>query len=370
MRTLDDLREELVRCLKCGNCRPVCPVFQDTTRESSTARAKVRLIRAALEGELAISPEFRDRMFGCLVCNGCVAACPSGVKVDELVLAIRAHLAAGGDGLPAILRDVGERIVTEGNPFGSPRGERDQWLPPALRAPHPAESVYFVGCSTSYASNRIGKAVLRLLEAAKVDFTCLGVNEQCCGDPLFRMGAVEAGERMVGANRAALQELGIKRVIVSCAGCLKSIKEHYGDWFEVRHITQVLAEAAESGDLSFAKPLKKRVAFFDGCDLGRHSGVYDEPRAVLRAVPELELVEMPNVRADAFCCGGPLTASEPELARRIAARRIQEAHCVGAEALITACPTCLVHLREGAREARLDVEVADLMVMLTPLVAR
>ncbi|HNT34101.1 MAG TPA: (Fe-S)-binding protein, partial [bacterium] len=244
------------------------------------------------------------------------------------------------------------------NPFGLPAGERGSWISEDV-VKRKADVAYFAGCAVSYSQNRMAKAALRILDGAGIEYTTLGNDERCCGDPLLRMGLKDQAETMMEENRSNLQAKGVKTVFTSCAGCAKSLKHSLGQDFEVYHVTEYLNKLASEGKIEFEKPFAKRVTYMDGCDLGRHAGVYESPRELLRHIPDIELVEMQQNRNLAVCCGGPFVAAYPELAKKFAANRIKDALAVGADTIVVACPTCLLNLKEGAKSldgAKVDIQ--------------
>lgn len=363
MPILNEHADDVVRCMKCGSCMATCPVYTLTQRESMLARGRIRLLRAVMDGEIEFTDGVQTALFTCLNCDACSLTCPPGVPVNEIILAAKAALVRSGKTLPEAQTRIRDGIGGESNPFNQPRAERGAWLPPELRTPRPARYLFFAGCSISYASSRTGKAVLRILQGAGVDFTTLGNAENCCGDPLFRMGDLDNAEALVAANKARFRELGVEYVVTPCAGCFKSFKEHYTDTVKPLHALQLMAQLLDEGKLRFAKPLPKKVVYVDGCDIGRHSGVYEEPRRVLTAIPGLALMELPKNRQNAVCCGGPLIGSYPDYARRIAAEKAIEAQALGAEMLAVACPTCLLNLKEGAKAAGVRMDIQDVTAL-------
>jgi len=386
--------QEVYRCMKCGNCREVCPVFLETGHEAMVARGRVQLLKAALENRLDLTDGLRDRVYACLNCNACYVTCPCGIEVDQLILASRIAMMRAGKPLPDGLRLLRDRIGAEQNPYGEKQSERGDWLPEKYRKPRGSPVVFHAGCAISYANNRVGKMVLAILESAGAEFMMMGDEEQCCGDPILRMGDVEGAEAQRRRNVAEYRKWGVETIVTSCAGCLKMFKHHYsvaGDQlsvagkqepatghqppatnheppataaFRVLHTLEWFAQLIGDGRLKPQKPLAKRVAYFDGCDIGRHSGVYEAPRQVLRSIPGVELVEFPAHHESSRCCGGPLMASDPAMAAAIASKRVREALDVGAEMLAVACPTCMVNLKDGANRLGAKIEIQDVTALL------
>jgi len=384
--------------MKCGNCREVCPVFLETGHEAMVARGRVQLLKAALENRLDLTDGLRDRIYACLNCNACYVTCPCGIEVDEVIHASRVAMLRAGKPLPDGLRLLRDRIGSEQNPYGEKQSERGAWLPEKYRRPRRSPVVFHAGCAISYANNRVGKMVLAILESAGADFMTMGDEEQCCGDPILRMGDVEGAEAQRRRNTDEYRKWGVETIVTSCAGCLKMFKKYYAvgqvgnlssvgsaqsevcskrlavspeskvesrkSAFRVLHTLEWFAQLIGDGRLKPQKPLAKRVAYFDGCDIGRHSGVFDAPRQVLRSIPGVEQIEFPAHHESSRCCGGPLMASDPEMAASIASKRVREALDVGAELIAVACPTCMVNLKDGANRLGAKIEIQDVTALL------
>ncbi len=364
MEFMEPQVEEVIRCMKCGSCRETCPVFLITQDESQVARGKIRLIKAVIDGQLELTDRFQEKIYNCLNCNACVITCPSGVEVDDLITAAREGMVNAGKPLPEAQSRVKAFVVDRMNPFGEAREERGSWLPAALQTPRPSRNLYHAGCAVSYATSRTGKALIRILQSIGLDFTSMGNQERCCGDPYFRMGEETLGRELVEQNIADYKRLGVETIFTSCAGCLKAFKKHYGDTFRVLHVTQMFASLLKEKKLVLGKSLPKKIVYFDGCDIGRHSNVYEEPREVLRAIPGATIVDFPANRENGRCCGGPLMPSHPDLAKRIAAERIAEAKALGVDIIAVACPTCLVNLKEGGRLVEGAPEIHDVVALV------
>lgn len=355
--------EHVFNCGSCGLCVLSCPIFQETGRESDGSRGRIQLLRALIEGKLEITDNLRDKIYACLGCNSCTANCPSGVNVEELINEARAALREKGVELPTLQETLRGNLAGDGNPFGEKRGDRGAWLPEALRTPRESETCIHAGCAISYANTRVGKTVLRVLDKADIDFTLMGSEEECCGDPLERLGETALADGLHERNEERWRKYGVKRIVTPCAGCVKSIRRSHPD-YEVLHIVEWVAELIADGRLKPTKPIAKKVVYFDGCDMGRHADIYEPPRDILKAIPELELIDYDKNRQFAQCCGGPMMANNPDMSKSIAGKRVAEALAKGAETIATACPTCFISLRDGARYTNQRVEIQDVMSLL------
>jgi Fe-S oxidoreductase len=364
---LNEYETQLLSCLRCAECHAGCPVYLVEKNESYTARAKLRLMRAVMNGEMELSESAIEHIERCLNCNACMARCPVGIDTDILILKARHDMRKAGIPVPENLDAIRRNIAEHRNPFGLPASERGDWAPKGA-ADKESDLAYFAGCAVSYSQNKMAKAALRMLDGAGLDYTVLGAQEYCCGDPLERMGLQEEADLLRDHIRETLRSKGVKRVFTSCAGCTKALKHSMGDEFEVRHVTEVLDQMVKEGRVTFEKPMAKKVVYFDGCDLGRHAGVYDAPRQLLAGIPEVEMIEMSRNKQMGMCCGGPFMGSYPELAKKFASERIAEAQAAGAEIIAVACPTCLVNLKEGAKSVEnCNIEVQDVSIILQRL---
>ncbi|TFG30527.1 hypothetical protein EU527_14440, partial [Candidatus Thorarchaeota archaeon] len=215
--------------------------------------------------------------------------------------------------------------------------------------------VYFAGCMATYRLPSIAEATIKVLRHAGLEFKMLGEDEWCCGSVTFRTGFIDEGKRMARHNMDALKNIGATRVVTACAGCFRTLSMDYPTLleeelpFEVVHFPTLLKELIEENRLTFPDGEKIAVTYHDPCHIGRHMGLYDDPRDTLRKIPQVDLVEMHKSRETASCCGagGGVRSTHRDLARGAAEIRIDEAEETGASVLTTACPFCTFNLREG-----------------------
>lgn len=212
--------------------------------------------------------------------------------------------------------------------------------------------LYFRGCTAREKQTTIQKATERLLNLAGVDYHMLE-NEKCCGSVLLRTGFVDEAKEQIKKNSEIFKD---EKILTSCAGCYKTLSEDYDD-VDVVHISQFLDELIKQGKFDFTKK-DLDVTYHDSCHLGRHSGIFDEPRKVINEVADL--IEMENIREDSLCCGagGGVKSAYPEIADQMAKTRIAQAKETGADILITSCPFCKLNLEND------EMEVLDLTEFL------
>ena len=363
------LEEALYRCNKCGFCQATCPHYQQSREEWAVARGRLRMIKGVHEGQLSVSEGYARRLFECFMCSGCATACPSGVEIEEVFLEARRDLARMGF-LPAPLVELGQTITTTGSITGEAGDTRLSWAQNLPFSPPEGgmhEVVYFVGCVSSLYPRAYGppQSMVSLLQHARADYAVLGGEEACCGYPLFISGLEEAARELAQANVQRVTDTGAKRLITTCPSCYRAWREFYPQLLgeepdvEVLHATQWLAEA----DLPL-KPLEdgRKVTYHDPCDLGRGSAIYDAPRQFLSTIEGITLVEMPQNRGEALCCGGGgnMESLAPPTSQSVAQMRVEQAVGTGADLLVTACPQCERTLL-GARTRSTRIAVMDIV---------
>ena len=214
-----------------------------------------------------------------------------------------------------------------------------------------------------------------MLKRAGVKFAILGAGESCTGDPARRLGNEYLYQMQAQQNIATLDGAGVRKVIVSCPHCFNTIGREYpalGGNYEVVHHSQLLADLVSSGRIKPSRAVDRKVTYHDPCYLGRHNRVFDEPRAVLDAVPGVQSIEMHRCRERGFCCGagGSRMWMEERIGRRINLERTDEALSTGADVVGTACPYCMIMLDDAVKERQAsgttseDVKVLDVAQIL------
>jgi len=367
------LDQEARICAHCGYCQAVCPTYAAIGWESAGPRGRMTLAADVARGVLA--DEAGRRIYECTLCGHCREACAARIDTMAAWLATRRRLAAAGalDRLP--LGALRNNLNASHNVTGDPGENRLLWQE-ELEAPMPginsragAAVVYFVGCVTGLygQGHPIAQAAAGVFTRAGLDFTTLGSEEWCCGFPYLGLGLPDAAAAVARHNLAAVSALGAQTVVTTCPSCYHMWRFTYPELLgetpplEILHASELAARLLADRRIELA-PLEARVTYHDPCDLGRNSGIYDAPRAVLRAIPGLELVEMADNRENALCCGGGgnLEAVNSDLAAQIAQRRIAQAAETGASILATPCQQCKRTLANAARKARLRLKVLDL----------
>jgi heterodisulfide reductase subunit D len=225
----------------------------------------------------------------------------------------------------------------------------------------------------------VPQAFVQILDRAEVDYALLGGAEWCCGYPLFVSGEVDRATELIRHNAEAMEAMGVKKVVMTCASCFHFWKHSYPAalevekledmGLEVQHATEFLADLLETGGLKL-RELDETVTYHDPCDLGRKGGVTEAPRRVLARIPGLRLVEMAENRDSSHCCGGGgnLESFAPEVSQAVARSRIRQAAEVEAGTLVSACQQCERTLAAAARVEGVRMQVKDIAeIMLEAL---
>jgi heterodisulfide reductase subunit D len=361
--------DEVAKCTRCGFCLPNCPTYAVKRSERYTARGRNAITRALIEGRLEPSEVMANSVFTCLGCGACTAACFPAVKTKGAVMDDRALMVE--EGLqPATMHKLVESLNEYHNITEDDNEERGDWkellkdVPEEYLDKDTAEVAYFVGCVASFfpLAQKIPAGFAEIMYKAGLDFTVLGGEEWCCGFPLIGAGEPGKLEEMKAHNLEKVRATGAKTVVFACPSCYHTWKHFYNaEGIELMHASQLMAKLVKDGKLDL-KPVNLKVTYHDPCDLGRNSGVYDEPRQVIAAIPGVEFVDLPNNRNLSVCCGGGgnVEMVDPELSQAIAQMKIEEIQSTGAQAVVSACQQCLRTIATRARRAGVDLTVMDL----------
>ncbi|MEM2936368.1 MAG: (Fe-S)-binding protein [Candidatus Bathyarchaeia archaeon] len=378
MRLSKELETEAYRCFRCGFCRSQCPVFKAKQNESWNTRGRIILVKALMEGNLTLSPQIVERLYGCSLCKACETTCPAVVQISEIFKKARKEIYRSGL-WPKVLMDISSSIEDQKNIYAMPRDDGTIWTMGMegninLKVGEKAKVAYFVGCASSFMGRLEGipQSMIRILNHAGVDFTILGPEEWCCGEPLFLAGAPRLAEEIVKHNVKTFRELGIETLVASCAGCYRVwrqeypavIKEDLG--FEVLHSSELLAQLMDTNKLKLKKGVKGTVTYHDPCEIGRHCGIYEAPRKVLENIPGIRLVELHKTKGECQCCGGGglLKAVNPSLALDIASQKLDEVRAISAKIVTSGCAACKLNLTDAIKEREANLEMLDITEMV------
>jgi Fe-S oxidoreductase len=362
---LDVGGDSLNICMQCGTCTAVCPWG---LVKSFSPRNVVRMLSFGLEG---VEDE---ALWNCVTCNTCVSRCPREVDMIDVVRSARTVMVEMGSLPPSFKGPLG-CLRSDGNPWSGDRDERAAWQEgldvPTFSAE--TEWLLFTCCTQAYdvRNKRVAKALVELLKKAEISFGSLKEKESCCGDSASKAGDSEVFARLESANTSLFQEHEVGKMVVGSPHCLNAFSKDYETLRggpRVVHHTVLFAKLIEEGVLAPSHEVSKRVTYHDPCYLGRHNGIYEEPRAALAAIPGLTLLEMPRNREEALCCGGGGGGiwREVPTAERFAVLRVKEALATGAEIIATACPYCTIMFEDAIRvlDAEDEICVRDVSELL------
>lgn len=388
-------RELLDDCVHCGFCLPTCPTYQLWGEEMDSPRGRIYLMDLASKGEITLEGSFQEHMDACLGCMACVTACPSGVQYDKLLESVRPQIERNveRDRSDQLFRDAifalfpyKRRLRAAALPGALYQKLRtvpairklaeklpgrlaamESLLPPVsvreafARLPVFTPAVgsrrgrvaLLSGCVQDVFFHRVNEATVRVLAAEGYD-VLVPRDQQCCGALELHAGreapALERAKREIGV----FETLDVDSIVTNVAGCGSSMKE-YGHLFaddpawadraaafsaRVRDVHEVLADGEPRAE---RHPVRGRVAYHDACHLGHAQNVRAQPRAVLRSIPDLELVDLPEAE---LCCGsaGIYNMIAPEAAGELGARKAANVRSVNPDVIVTANPGCLLQI--------------------------
>jgi len=406
-RSFESWEQEVIRCIRCGACQNVCPVFKELQAESTVARGRVKLIRGVISKDLDLTEGFIDKMSLCLMCKACVVNCPSGVKVDKLVEAARKEI-VDKKGLSPLKKLIFRLVLKNRWVFNSGmkagsvfqglvfrKGPQGQGMLPKMSlgldkrrllsplAPKSFRSIYpkvikvsdakmrvafFTGCMINYIYTDTGTAVINVLKRNGVEVVIPAL-QNCCGTPVRINGDYESAKQMARANIDVFSKEKVDWIVVACGTCGLALKEEYAELLEddpiyaekakklgaiVKDFTELVVSLegfeAEMGCL----PMK--VTYHDPCHLVRGLKVKEQPRQIIRSIPGVALEEMNKPDT---CCGsgGSFSLAHYELSTKINDHKVEDIKHTGAEVLVTGCSACRMHIADGLNRQNLPVKV-------------
>jgi len=362
-------------CMQCGECTGSCPV---------SSKSKLNPRRLMLETAYAVAPvkymtmyppvsiHEKSEVWDCTTCRNCTYLCPRDVNPMEVLIGLRGLLLEEGH-VPPTLGNALEGVYKYGNPWGMSRSKRSDWAKDLkvkyVSKNEKAELLYFVGCAASYDSRaqEVSRALVNNLNKLGIDFWILGNEETCSGNEVYSLGEKGLFEELKKKNLGLFEHYGVNRIVTTSPHCFHGFKNRYEKDLDAQHYTLFFADLIDKGKIKFSGKVEKTITFQDPCFLGRHNGIYDEPRKIVESIPGVKFLELRRSRVRSVCCeggGGRMWHDIP--GKRLAETRVEEALDVGAEILAVACPFCLLTFDDAIKTTGNEdrIKVMDIMELV------
>ncbi|MFC7440109.1 heterodisulfide reductase-related iron-sulfur binding cluster [Laceyella putida] len=399
---------DLYACVECGRCTNVCPAagtgkllspmdllvkmrdhltMKGAAITSKTpwvpgfvfAETNQSSLRLAGEGEYPVSligdVITEQELWACTTCRNCEDACPVMNEHVDKIVDMRRYLVMTEGKMNAEASRTFSNIERQGNPWGISRKDRDKWTDdadvtvPTVKEEKEFEYLFFVGSMGSYdnRSQKISRALAKILHHAGVKFAILGNKEKNSGDTARRMGNEFLFQQLATDNIALFEKHQVKKIITIDPHAYNTFKNEYPDLglkAEVYHHTEVLADLIKEGRIKPTKEVKERITYHDSCYLGRYNGVFSAPRYILSQIPGVEVVEMKRNRENGMCCGagGGMMWMEETEGVRVNVARTEQALEVNPTMIGSACPYCLTMLSDGTKAKEVEDQVKTMDV--------
>ena len=379
---------EIDACTRCGNCLDLCSAYQGSKDVSVSPKKKMEKLKNAVNKEYGLISKLlkrkltRDEMeaishaaFACTMCSRCEVDCHINIKLQDLWLKLREIMVDEGQ-YPEIMDMMRNRLKQSRNVSFDTNEGRTDWIKPVPDIPEDkfvrdsAEVIYFVGCVSSFSPRtfKIPRSIVQIFQKADVDFALLGDNEWCCGFPLLSSGFSRDFVEFAEHNIEKVNKTGAKYLVTSCPSCYHMWSHTYPQKaekakinFKILHVVQYLNILVEVGKIKLNK-IDKKVTYHDPCDLGRNSGIYDEPRKLIKSIPGVEFVELENSGKYATCCGGGgnVESIDVGLSSSIAAIKAKEIIKTGADVVATSCQQCVRTIATALKKEKSKIKAVDL----------
>ena len=370
--------KSVLGCIQCGTCAGSCPLGY--SMEYPPRQVILQARSGNLERVLA-SPS----VWMCVGCYTCSLRCPREIELtDVLWPGLRERSIQEGIDLPAELQETFQNVFKYGNSLGKSPRRRLDWaadidvpVPDLSKEPRPVEILWLVGCYPSYYPRNqvVARGFARILHALGIDWGVLGSKERAVGDCERMFGEEGLFETLVENNQKLFEKHQFNKIVLLDPHGFRALQKHYphfGAEYEAEHYTTFLADRLEQLRPLLVKPIEATVTYHDNCCAGRRCAAYEQPRALLEAIPGVQLVEMRRNRDNALCCGGGgggmwLDAHITEHGgHRLSDERVREAADTGADVLAVSCPYELSRFEDSAKVGGLEGQlgVRDIIELL------
>lgn len=219
-------------------------------------------------------------------------------------------------------------------------------------------TLYYPGCLTHTVLPEIESNYMKILDRLGMDFIVLKDELNCCGSPVINAGYSKDFDDLKSKNNNLFKQYSVGKIITNCPACYYVLKNRYEN-LEVLHITQVIWQNIKK--LNLKTDSSETITYHDPCHLGRHSGIYDEPRGIIRSMG-YKINELPRSRAQSLCCGGGagLRSNYKDLSDTVAKNILK---VVKTKRLVTTCPLCYAHLKENTKRKNIEIlEFSELII--------
>lgn len=406
LRQFPEIEQETIKCMKCGNCQAVCPLYKETGAEGTVARGKIKLTEAVLEGKLDYTQRLAKIFETCLQCKACAAACPCGVQPDKIVLAARAKLAQER-GLPPVKKLIFKVLSNPGLfKTGLALGARTQGLffkqredgqstrvpisgivlrrvLPKLAAPSFLNRVpennpvpdarmtvaFFSGCTTNFAYPDVGKAILEIMKHNKIN-VIVPKAQHCCGLPVLVHGDVDTATEMAKSHVDLFNKYQVDAIITVCGTCGESFQKNYAELLkddpEYSQKAQKLAKKTydfaqflvDVVGLNHSKlgPVEATVTYHIPCHIGRSMNAAEQQLQIIRSIPG---IKFNSLKQPDRCCGGAgsFSLTHYDLSYAILKHKLDDIQSTGADYVITGCGSCRMQLNDGIAQEKMSQKV-------------
>jgi Fe-S oxidoreductase len=381
-------------CTECGRCQDLCPAHNTQKPltpkmliidlKNNMYRNKGKILDKKLDEVSHIIDEHvtEDVIWACTSCRACEVACPVFIEHTDKIYDIRRNLVMMESRFPAEVQTVFKNMENNASPWAFAAADRANWAEglsiKTMAQDSDVDVLLWVGCAGSYddRNKKVLRAFASLLKKAGVKFAILGTEEQCTGDPARRIGNEYLYQTLAKANIETLNRYQVKQIVTACPHCFNTIKNEYKDFgglYEVHHHSQFIAKLITEGKIKPTKTLDETVTFHDSCYLGRWNNVYEQPRAVIQALPAVNMIEMKSNHDQSMCCGagGGRMWMEEKIGKRINIARTEQALATNASIVAASCPFCMTMITDGVKSKEMQdkvkvMDIAELMDQATP----
>lgn len=415
-KILEAIEEDIVNCMKCGNCQAFCPIYKETSMEGDVARGKIQLAAAVLRGEVGYSKSVEKRLSNCLMCQACSSICPCKVDCTKIIAAARNALVKKR-GLPVIKRAIFELIkrpkmfgmsMRSGAVFSPimfnskgkarvPFGMDPKKVFPSLattpfrnqfpevnmasdksKSKKQMKVLVFTGCSMNHIFPNAGKSLVEVLNANGVDVV-IPKNQACCGAPVYMHGDRESAIKIAEMNVENFSKYDnddIDYIITACGTCGEHWQHEFPKFLE-GHALEDKAKALGKKIIDISAylvnvvkidpeqmgPVNRTVTYHDPCHLRRGMGVHTEPRELLKSIPGIKYVELKG--ADT-CCGGAgsFSLTHFDISMDIHKRKTSAVMETGADTIVAGCGSCLMQFADGNEQSNNEFKLMHTIEVL------